>query len=247
MWGQIPGNPENDTPYNWTGAISVNRGAILVKSVLAFDGRIDRLAPRDNPRVVAFRAATLPHRDGLRLLIIDNEPQSDEPLVLTYTQADGDTFSTPMGAILGEPVAQDMDDAGNQIVAVAMPRLVDVCENGFLAGRWHKVADRRGRILGVVGNGEGRPAGHVRGVYGHKRDGTPVFFMKFINRDGQFRGILRGTYGNGHFAGRWLTRAGEHGVTAGQYRETIPGPRVGGQFLGRWVETSCNLRLDDAE
>ena len=243
MWGQIPGDRENRTPYNWSGALTINRGAILVRSVMAFDGRVDRLAPRDNPRAVAFRSATLPHRDGLRLLIIDPDPTSDEPLILTYRQIDGDTFSAPVDALLDRPHARDMDDAGNQIVAVAMRRPVDVCDNGFLGGRWHKVADHRGRIVGRVADSEGNPMGHVRGIYGHRRNGEPVFFMKYIDRDGQFRGILRGTYGDGHFAGRWVTRAGERGVSAGAYRETRPGLRVGGAFIGRWAERTCNLDL----
>jgi hypothetical protein len=66
-----------------------------------------------------------------------------------------------------------------------------------------------------------------------------VFFGKYINREGQFRGIFAGHYRDGRYLGRWMTRAGEHGRLGGQYRESLPGPEVGGAFMGRWAETSC--------
>lgn len=240
MWGQIPGDRDNDRVYNWTGALSVNRGAIIARSTLRFDGR-DRLLPRDNPRVIAFRSITLPHRDGLRFTIVDPTPEADEPLVLTYTQVDGDTFSAPISALIDEPQSREMDDAGNRIVIFAMPQAIDICQSGFLMGRWHKVAENRGRILGRVVDGQGDVVGHMRGVYGQRDNGDKVFFAKYINRDGQAQGILAGSYDGGHFQGRWHTRDGERGAVRGEYRETLPGPRVGGHFLGRWAETSCNL------
>ena len=257
MWGQIPGDRENDTVFNWSGTLSINRGAMIVRSVLAFDGRTDRLAPRTDRRAVSFRSLTLPHRDGLRLLIVDPDPQAEEPLVLTWTQAEGDaTFSAPLARIVGEPLSQDMDGAGNQIVAVAIAQPVDVCENGFLSGRWHRVAEHRGRILGRMVDAEGSAIGHVRGLYGQRDSGERVFFMKFIDTDGRFRGILRGTYGDGHFVGRWVVRDGdrvaERGVLGGEFRETDAARtdantdrlRVGGHFLGRWAERTCNLVID---
>ncbi|MEM9487856.1 MAG: hypothetical protein AAGC55_01865 [Myxococcota bacterium] len=242
-WGAEEPGADN-TPYNWSGTISVNRGGLIVRAAMAFDGVIDQLEPRDNPQSISFRSVTLPHRDGLRLLVVDPDPAADEPLVITYTQIDGDTFSMPMAALLGGPVFHDMDDAGHQMFAMAMAQPLDVCEHGFLGGRWHKVAEHRGRILGRVVDAEGTPIGHMRGLYGQRADGDKVFFIKYINNDGEFRGILRGTYGAGNYLGRWMTRTGERGTVAGAYRETVPGPRIGGHFIGRWAETTCNLTLD---
>ena len=242
MWGQIPGSREVDTPYNWSGQISVNRGAIIVRSVLAFDGRVDGLADRTDARVVSFRSATRPSHDGLRFVVVDPTPEADEALTLTYTQVDGFTLTVAMADIVGEPQSFDVDDAGNQIVLVAMTRPVDVCEHGFMHGRWHRVDDGHGRILGRVADAEGNPLGHMRGVYGRRRSGEQVFFAKFIAREGGFRGILHGTYGEGHFTGRWLTRDGDRGQAGGQYRETsLRDDRVAGRFIGRFAETRCNL------
>ena len=67
--------------------------------------------------------------------IIDPDPLSAQPLILTYKQVGGDEFSTAIADILKEPKSKDMDDAGNRIVAVAMAQPIDVCEYGFLGGR----------------------------------------------------------------------------------------------------------------
>jgi hypothetical protein len=71
-----------------------------------------------------------------------------------------------------------------------------------------------------------------------------VFFGKYINLDGEFRGLFAGRYESGFFRGRWLTSAGEFGALGGRYRESIPGPEVGGHFLGRWRERSCAVSID---
>ncbi|RMH38476.1 MAG: hypothetical protein D6689_19555 [Deltaproteobacteria bacterium] len=241
VWGQMPVDPDETQPRNWSGAIRINRGALLVRSTIRFEDGTDRLLPRDNPREVRFTSATRPARDGLRLAIIDPEPRSDEPLVIAYETADGELFSAPVAALVDGPIVEDVDDRGNRVVAVAIRRPVDVCEHGFLAGRWHKIGERFGVLRGRVTDVDGNVLGHMRGLYGVRRNGEKVFFGKYINRDGAFRGLFAGHYGDGLFAGRWLTRAGEHGRLGGHYRETLPGPRVGGHYLGRWAETSCGI------
>jgi len=265
-WGQIPGNPENETPRNWSGVFHVNRGAMIVRRVIKFEERTDRLLPRPDRQHVPFTSVTLPHHDGMILTIIDPEPQSDEPLVFSYVsplprhdeppRLDPATDATdqvpnqpqtivrvPVRDLLDGRVELLIDDAGNRMVAAAMARPIDLCERGFLAGRWHKVEEGRGRFIGRVMHDEGEPAGHIRGIYGRRENGEQVFFGKFINLEGEFKGIFRGEYGDGHFGGRWLHRPGERGVLGGVYREGIPGPETGGHFVGRWAETSCNLDL----
>ena len=149
----------------------------------------------------------------------------------------------PLRDLVDNRVELLIDEAGNRMVAAAVARPIDVCERGFLAGHWHKVEEGRGRLIGRVKHDDGSPAGHIRGIYGRRENGEQVFFGKFINLDGEFKGIFKGHYEDGHFAGRWLHRSGEHGALGGAYREGIPGPETGGHFVGRWAETSCNLNL----
>lgn len=246
-WGQIPGNPDNETPYDWTGALHVNRGAILIRRIVRFEPATDHVLPRSDRQTVAFQSVTLPHRDGLRLTIIDPDPTNEEPLMLSYVTEEGPVASVAAASLAEEPQELVVDEAGNRMVAVAFERPLDVCEYGFLGGKWHRVAQGRGIILGRVTDALGEPIGYMRGLYGKRLNGAQVFFGKYINLDGEFRGLFRGRYADGHFAGRWIHASGEIGALGGEYRETIPGPEVGGHFLGRWAETSCNLEVGGDE
>lgn len=236
-WGQIPGNRDNERIRDWTGAFAVNRGAILVRRRIAFELN-DRLLPRDNPRIVPFTSATRPHMDGLVLTLLDPEPTADEPLLLGYRGRDGTEVVLPMPLLADHPVTRVIDDAGNRMVAVGGVRPLDPCAHGFLRGRWESVAEGRGRLLGGVVDADGNLIGHIRGIYGVRASGEPVFFGKYIALDGTFRGIFAGHYGDGRFAGRWLSRSDDRGVLGGTYRET-PEEDGDGHFLGRWEERTC--------
>ncbi len=244
-WGQIPFNPDAQGPVDWSGTLSVNRGAILVRRTVAFEQATgDGLEPRENLRSVSFRSTTLPASDGLRVTIIDPNPLDAEPLRLDYSDASGLVHSIAVGELLAAPQSFDVDDRGNRIVAVALRHREDTdCRSGFMRGRWHQVVRHGGRLLGRVRNAQGEPLGHMRGVYGQRDNGNKVFFGKYIGSDGAFRGIFAGRYRDGHFRGRWMNRSGDVGALGGRYRETIPGPEVGGHFLGRWAETSCNVQI----
>lgn len=245
LWGQMPPDWSNRNGHEWDGTISINRGAMIVRRRVGFEDRTDALAPRDNRLSVSFISMTLPHVDGLILTVADPEPASTDPLTLTYTARSGEVFSATMAELVSGPQSLAVDDSGNRILATALREPPDPCAHGTLRGRWHRVEDGRGRLIGVVSDAEGDPIGHVRGVYGRRASGERVFFGKYIDRDGRFQGLFGGTYGDGHFAGRWIVRDHrDHGVLAGMYRETIEGPETGGLFVGRWAETSCNIRLD---
>ena len=245
QWGQIPFDPDAEEIVDWSGTLSVNRGAILLRRVVAFESGLgDGIEPRTSPQELSFRSTTRPASDGLRLTIIDPTPNADEPLILDYSNADGSVYSVALSDLVAAPQSFDVDDAGNRIVAVAISRSDDECESGTLGGRWHRVARDRGRLLGQVRATDGELLGHVRGVYGERPDGNRVFFGKYINTEGVFRGIFAGRYLAGHFGGVWLTRSGEVGALGGQYRETIAGPEVGGHFLGRWAERLCGASVE---
>jgi hypothetical protein len=237
MWGNFPDDAA-PAPRRWTGRISINRGALLVRRTIAFD-ELDRVIPRDDPRSVAFVSHTMPHVDGLLLVVADPTPEAADPLTLTYTTEEGELFSTTLADLVAGPVSEQFDD-GSRIAANALLRpAADGCAEGFLRGRWRQVDPHHGVLMGGVADAEGNPIGHVRGIYGQRRNGEQVFFGKYIDRDGRFQGIFAGEYGEGEFHGRWIVRSGDHGVLGGEYRETLPGPRNGGHFAGRWAETSC--------
>jgi len=241
LWGQFPFNGDIESPTKWSGQFSVNRGAIVVRHTIAFDPITDHLLPRADRKVVNFTSATGPHLDGLALTIIDPTPEAPEPLVISYsTPSAGQVLEVAVADIVGEPQELLVDELGNRIVALAVPEARDLCAHGFVMGRWHKLAEDRGVMLGLVRGPRGGLLGHMRGIYGVRQDGSQVFFGKYIGPAGEFRGIYAGTYGEGAFHGRWLVRSGDVGGLAGRYDETIPGPRMGGFFAGRWAEASCD-------
>ena len=250
VWGQIPGDRDNDSPREWSGVLGTNRGAVIVDRTLRFDGGFDRVLPRRDPQRVAFTSVTRPHHDGLALTIVDPDPASDVPLTLGYLSdlpgplgAEGGLHHVPVRDLLAGPVELAADDAGNRMIAVAHARPVDACDHGFLMGKWHRVREGRGRFVGRVVGEHGGLRGHVRGIYGVRESGEQVFFGKYIRADGTFAGIFRGRYADGRFEGRWVNRGGDVGALGGRYREGIPGPETGGHFLGRWAETSCDIRM----
>ena len=238
VWGRMPADPTATDVRDWSGRLELNRGGMLIRRRIAFEAATgDRILPRTDRTRIDFISRTRPAADGLVLRIADPGPtlSADEPLTLTYTPADGSPARTlELRDLADGPVVHEFAD-GNKIVVSA--RLADPCDHGMMRGRWHALNENGGVFLGVVGNEEGDPIGHIRGIWGKRKDGAQVFFGKYIARDGKFRGIMAGTWSEGHFDGRWMNRLGDHGQVHGVYfrHSTLRG----GGFLGRWGETSC--------
>jgi hypothetical protein len=235
MWGRMPADP-NGAVRDWSGELKLSRGAMVIRRRIAFELATDHILPRTSRDAIQFESQTSVHADGLALTVLDPTPASTTPLTLTYTSADGSaTYTLTLANLAAGPVVADAGD-GNQIVAIGHRR-ADACEHGFMRGRWRALTANAGVYAGLVLSSDGEPTGHVRGIYGHRQDGTPVFFGKFIGQDGAFRGILGGTYDAGRFQGRWIVRSGDHGIVRGMYRagETMRA----GQFLARWADAAC--------
>jgi hypothetical protein len=239
LWGKLPADRDATESRDWTGSLKISNGALIVRRTIGFEDRTDKLLPRAAAALdtVSFQSVTKPYVDGLALSVLTRTPATTSALTLTYTPADGTTaYTLDLAQLVNGPIVVDAGN-GFKIIAIAHRRQTDPCDRGFMRGRWHVVSPNLGRFLGVVTDEDGAPVGHVRGVFGQRRNGNPVLFGKFIDREGHFRGLLAGTYGNGEYRARWIDRAGDHGVAHGAY---FPGAteRSGG-FLGRWAETSC--------
>ena len=235
VWGRMPADPDAAV-RDWSGELELSRGGMYVRRRIAFEDTMDRVHPRTRRDLIRFDSRTRPHADGLVIRVADPDPAAAEPLRLRYRSADGTrTDEIDLRDLANGPRVIDAGN-GDRIVIVGRRRH-DACDSGFVRGRWHALAPNLGVYLGVVANADGEPVGHLRGIYGQRRNGNAVFYGKFINREGGFRGIFRGTYGDGHFDARWLDRQGDHGQLHGVY---FPGQTLrAGSFFGRWAETSC--------
>ncbi len=235
MWGRMPADPDGAV-RDWSGELRLSRGAMVIRRRIAFEEAGDRIVARTSRDAIQFQSRTSVHADGFALTVLDPTPADPAPLTLTYISADGAaTYTLDLGALADGPVTVDAGD-GNQIMAIGHRRR-DACDHGFLRGRWRAISPNAGYYAGLVLDSDGDATGHIRGIYGKRRNGQPVFFGKFIARSGGFRGIVRGTYGEGDFDGRWLDRGGDRGVVHGVYRAADSLRR--GRFLGRWAETTC--------
>lgn len=243
VWGQLPPDRDAPTAHDWSGRIEVSRGAIVVRHRIGFEEATDRILARDARTAVAFESVTRPFADGLVLEVLADADLGS--ITLAYVPNTGERLEIRLADLLAGPVSTERDAAGNRIVVTALRGDRDACDHGFMRGRWHALRAGVGGFRGIVTDADGAAIGHMRGIYGQRRNGEQVFFGKYVNRDGQFRGIFAGGYRDGAFVGRWITRAGEHGRLGGQYRESLPGPEMGGQFIGRWAETSCAADLPE--
>jgi hypothetical protein len=240
MWGRMPADP-NGTARRWSGSLALSRGALIVNRTVGFEPATDRLLPRTARESVAFDSVTRPASDGLALRVIDPDPSAGA-LTLTYVSAPAAgsaipsvTYSFDLEQLASGPISIDAGD-GNRMIAIALPDR-DGCEHGFMRGRWHALSANLGVYRGVVLDADGAPIGHVRGIYGQRRNGDKVMFGKFIVRDGQFKGVLAGTYANGDFDARWIARDGDHGHAEGKYVESADAR--GGGFVARWADSAC--------
>jgi len=236
LWGKLPVDPGTGEHRDWTGQLQVSHGALVVERKVAFEAATDSLLPRTAIDTVAFKSITGPAVDGLALELIEASPSATPP-TLTYTPADASaSLVIDLSQLAAGPI---VIDAGNGYKLIAIGEQRDPsCHGGFMRGRWHALTAHLGGFLGLVTDRSGAVIGHVRGIYGERRNGDHDLFAKFIDLDGKFVGLLVGSYANGEYQARWIDRGGDHGGAHGVYFDA-PTERGGG-FLGRWAEAACS-------
>lgn len=240
IWGHLP--PPHDAEdvdvvprvMDWSGSLSVDAGAIGVKRALAFDGAQygDALLPRKDAQTVSFVSHTLPHVDGLFVSVI--VPPNASPMLHFKTKSL--TTDIDLSTLAQKPGSVSRVDDRNGMFTIGYED--DGCARGLIFGRWTKLRPALGGFRGVVMGGEGEGLGHIRGIWGHSfKKNENLFFGKYIDRDGEFRGLLGGKYGGGEFAGLWGTVDPKNvGGLQGYYSDGYERGDGRGVFLGRWAE-----------
>lgn len=239
LWGHLPAARDaqdgdaDPQVIDWTGRVTVDRGAIKLDRALKFDRR-DRIAPRTDPQVVAFRSHTLPHVDGLFLTVA---VPALAPTTLHFdTAALKADIDLAQMAVRGGGVER-LGDGRNGLAYIGFQNQRD-CARGLAFGRWNKVRARLGHFRGRVVDARADVIGHVKGIWGHapKRDAN-VFFGKYISKDGEHRGLFGGTYADGQARGVWGTRDPRNaGVLQVWYSDGYEKDDGRGVWLGRWSE-----------
>lgn len=276
-WGMVHGPddslsvPEDGCGVtDWDGEIHTDRGIVLVRRVIAFENPYDRLIrPRLNRKTVAFVSKTACHFDGLVIQIIERPCDADEKnlepnMLHINTSSYNGSFAVSELSQIDEVFQVGSDGNKFQMNGFTLSD-IDYCPKGFLSGRFRTMpveesdamlveddrpGEQLGKFAGLWTSLEGRTNGFLRGGYGLDEEGNRVFFGKYINRFGHFRGLLVGTWEPAGdetmmagFSGRWINAAGTvEGILGGQAYLVEDYP--GGFFEGRWT-TLCDDQAEE--
>jgi hypothetical protein len=257
VWGNLDGPVDEATGevvdlsrMDWSGALEIDRGAVIVRRLIRFERGIDSITrPRESRQLVEWTSFTGGHFDGILFQII--EPvRSDEMMGPDYANnvrftAGSINAEFTTADIPGMDRTADVNDL-NSIHFVGFEHNGKLaCPRGFMAGIWRDLPDEnggafRGRWVNILGT----TRGFMMGRYGVNQEGERVFRGKYISRSGKFMGFVVGGWapsedrpGMGHFRGKWMNRAETiDGHLGGRYK--MAGDRPGGFYQGRWAASS---------
>lgn len=257
-WGNLHRDSTITHWTDWTGSLSVDPGAVLLRQTIRFEPH-DRILPRTERGLLEWESRTMPCIDGILVRIV---PYASPTVVDAHGEIDSAntviTFKTePFSASFTLDKLPNLRrvvtlDDGNAVAFTAVHVPPADCPRGFLRGVWRNHPERPdGRFFGKYISENGVHHGFVKGFYGVNKEGEKLFFGKWISRAGRFRGILIGRYGHfeedgaGWFAGRWIGRdLRVHGELKGEWRRNDE--CRGGFFRGVWRQ-NCDHTIGNAD
>jgi len=218
IWGQIPIDTLATDPIDWTGSLTISRGAEIVRRLIRFEDGQDYLLDRTDRKLIEWVSTTTIANDGIAVdlfvpppkpvldstEVIDVDTLGDttisyvidtlppEPVTVTFaTGPYSRTFSLPELARLDTVVELDN---GASVAFHAMQLFRVPCPGGFVIGGWGYDDQGQGRFRGRWMNYGGEITGYLRGHFGQTQNGRRVMFGKWINKAGDCEGFLRGIY-----------------------------------------------------
>ncbi len=248
---------------DWTGAVHVDRGALVVRRVIRFERPLDHIIfPRLDRQTVGLVSHTACGFDGVVLQILERPQDYDAPDSLglgpnmLHISLGAFTADIAVRDLAGMEEVYDVGDLGNKCAVTGFTLSdLEICPKGFLSGHYRRLpedrpdsvsvdepaGERYGVYAGLWRGLEGRIGGFLRGGYGVDADGQRVFIGKYIGPRGHFRGLIRGTWEPGEsadmlaqFRGQWVSASGNvEGLLGGEAFPVAGTP--GGFFTGRWT------------
>ncbi len=219
VWGRLCYDSTVTEVTDWTGSLTITRGAEVIRRVIRFEPFQDYILPRTDRKVIEWVSKTTVHNDGIAVdlfvppvfdtvetIVIDSMGDTSYVIeVDTLFPEATVTFETgPYTRTfqLSDLVSLDtivyLDDS-NAVAfhAFKLDRLP--CPRGFLAGYWGYDEEGNGVFRGLWWSrramGGWYISGYLKGHFGKNSMGNRVFFGKWISRDGHFEGFLKGVYG----------------------------------------------------
>jgi len=205
------------TPTDWSGSLTISRGATILRRVIRFEYGQDYIVPRTEPAAIAWVSQTSIHNDGIgvdlyvrtpqaqidttyivdslldtTIVVIDTTTPDMEPVTVTFAAGPyTNTFTMDQIAALDTVIAID----ANNSVAFCGFRFDHVpCGRGFMAGHWGYDDGGNGIFRGMWLNTVGYTVGYYDGTWAVDTLGVKSFVGKWIHADGSFGGFLRGQW-----------------------------------------------------
>ena len=241
-WGLLEGDSTATDIINWDGSATITRGKLGIMKTIRFEGNDRIILPRPDRKTVQWESVTVPHYEGILLVIVDkdtlNVPGEFTFMTNLYTK----TFS--YDELDSLELVETVTPQGHQVSIQAYNNQIIPFGGGFLEGQWIKNRQHGGIFKGRWINNVGTRVGHLKGIWGENRFGEKVFFGKYVHLNGQFGGILAGKWGyndqdqnKGWLKGRWVN----HSLTAigtlqGHWKVKEDSTRHG-FFHGKWKRT----------
>lgn len=218
VWGQIPLDTTATDPIDWSGSLTITRGAEIVRRLIRFEEGQDYLVERTERKLIEWVSQTTIHNDGIAvdlfvpppILILDSTEVVDindegdttitwvvdtldpEPVMVTFeTGPYSRTFTLAELAALDTIVELDN---GAKVAFHALQVFRVPCPGGFVIGGWGYDDQGQGRFRGRWMSERGDIIGWLNGHFGQNEEEQNVLFGKWINRNGDCEGFMRGTY-----------------------------------------------------
>jgi hypothetical protein len=260
-WGMLEFDSTVTTETDWSGGLELAHGFLHLNRLLRFERGQDHIVrPRPNRQTIEWVSKTTVSFDGILVTIIvppvpEGEDWSDNSLTFRtgpYTR------EFPIGELAELDEIADVDNLGNQVAFNSRNIDLEPCGGGHLDGRWLlNPSGKNGHFYGRWMTEDGELGGHLRGHFGARPQGEKVLFGKYVDVNGQFRGLLRGVWGfgtddeaSGWFNGIWAGRDGRPvGKLGGNWSSNPPadGEIVDDDPPGNWNGNGNgnNPRTDD--
>lgn len=260
-WGMLEGDSTVTEETDWSGSISVDRGAVFVDRIINFERGDFIERPRPSRLEMNLVSRTMPFYDGLIISIVDPIQDSTEMVenVLTIDMG-GFTESYTVVDLAEIEEIYDVDFQGNQYSITGICVNEYPCARGFWSGEWMRSDVEGGTFAGRWSSRNGMARGYVRGNWGINEDDVKVFFGKYIGLDGEYLGLLRGGWGHSHRPGTgWIRGVWEadgddiegllRGIWTdpwhGHMYETAEANRRHGFFHGKWIKACDPSMITD--
>lgn len=262
VWGRLEYDSTVTTQTDWTGSLTISRGAEVIRKTIAFELGQDYIPTRTDRQVVDWVSYTTVHYDGVAIDLFVPAPEPmfdtsytyetdtlgnvlDSTIVVDTTWPDPVTVEFATGPYSHTFTLEDLAaldtvvslDDGNSIAFSAMQIYRLRCPRGFVAGIWGHDTTGTGIFRGQWMASDGSVTGWLRGNFGTNDAGRRVFYGKWINQAGDFEGFLAGTWKphpNRHASDRAWERAG--GWFKGKIYDADKAPI--GQLRGKYITSN---------